>query len=134
MQTDAIITSTYPPMSNQVRVTVSIDREHLEVYKEMARLGKLSVSRCLGEWLGDTVDSAQFVMVKMDQARKAPQMVLNELLAATAGMREEIVKKKAEVRAERTRAGSASADRSRGLTPPLSNTGVKVPKKGPKRG
>jgi hypothetical protein len=121
-------------MSNQVRVTVSINAEHLEVYKEMARLGKLSVSRCLGEWLGDTIESAQYVTRTMDRARKAPQLVLNEMLAELSGVHDEILKKKSEVRTGKARVGAAPAPRARALTPPLSNTGVKGYPKGRKRG
>ncbi len=121
-------------MSEQVRVTVSIDSEHLAVYRQMAELANLSLSRCLGEWLGDTVDSALFVSANMAKARKAPQAVLNELMALSAGSHDEILKLKGEIRKKGRAGRSTAGDPLPPLTPPLSNTGVKVPQRGAKRG
>ena len=121
-------------MSKQVRVTVSIADEHLEVYKRMAALGGLSVSRCLGEWLGDTVDSALFVSANMAKARSAPQAALNELMALNASVHQDILTTKAESRGKGGGGASPSGVSRSPLYPPYSNTGVKVPQKGKNRG
>ena len=120
-------------MSKQVRVTVSMDAEALAVYKRMATAGGLSVSRCLGEWLGDTSDAALMIAGKMEEAKAAPKRVLNEMLAMTTGLHDELLTLRSDVRAK----GWEGVGRPAGsppLTPPYSNTGVKVPRKGGKRG
>jgi hypothetical protein len=122
-------------MSKTVRITIPIEEQHLEVYKAMAKLGGLSTGRCIGEWLGDTVDSALFVSNQMQQAKTAPQRVLNELLALQNGAKNDILATKQYLRdraagADVPLAGTGS---SAGY-PPSSNTGVNPNRKGPKNG
>lgn len=123
------ITLTGAYMPQQVRVTVSIDEEALKVYKGMAQVSGISLSRCMGEWLADTADGAQMITVKLSEARKAPQRVLNEMLAMTAGLRDTVLSVK---HSTRNSEGVARPPKGAGLplSPPLSNTGVKVPRKG----
>lgn len=74
----------------RVRTTVSIDPEVLAVFKRMAASARISVGRAIGDWCADTVDGAQFVTQKMEQARKQPQLVMREMQATAAGLLEEI--------------------------------------------
>ena len=94
----------------------------------------MSLGRCMGDWLTDTAEGAQFVAHKMVEARKAPLTVMRELQAYTRGavalgdeLVEEYRKKQAAERAER---GTAAASP---LSPPSSNTGGKVPRTRGKR-
>lgn len=115
------------------RVSIVIDREVADVYRQMAERGGLSFAKCCGEWLADTVESAMFVSQKMAEARAAPQMVLNEMLALNAGMQDVLIQAKGEVRmAGKAKPAAPPPPPNFGLTPPYSNTGVKGYPKGRK--
>lgn len=115
--------------TERIRTTISIDPEVFEVFKTMAEAGGTSVSRCMGDWLADTVDGAQFVAQKMQEARKAPMNVMREFQAMSVGFSEEVNALTESFRADRVAVGtrSAPAGRARPGKPPSSNTGVKVP-------
>lgn len=121
-------------MSKTVRITIPIEEQHLEVYKAMAKLGGLSTGRCIGEWLGDTVDSALFVSNQMQQAKTAPQRVLNELLALSNGAKNDILATKQYLRDKAAGASVPLGTGSTAANPPSSNTGVNPNRKGPKNG
>lgn len=108
-------------MSKARRITITIASETEEIYKRMAKAGGLSVGKCIGEWLTDTADAALFTSAKMEEARAAPTLVLNQLMAINAKAHEELQAAKQDIRGARDRKPSAPA---RGLTPPSSNTGV----------
>lgn len=99
----------------------------------------MSISRAMGEWLGDTLDAAEFMAQKMEQARAAPRLVMAEMHAYALGLADEtgdfIQKMKDMGKEDRQRAvGRASGTRGGAdPAPPSSNTGVKVPGKGPIR-
>lgn len=83
----------------------------------------------MGEWLGDTVEAAEFMADKMEQARAAPRLVLRELHAYSLGLSEELSGVITKMR-DKPGAGTgaeASAPRlaARQVSPPSSNTGGK---------
>lgn len=118
------------------------------VFARMAKAGNMPVGRCMAEWLGDTVDAAEFMAEKMEQARLAPKIVARELHSYAMGLSDitsDLMKTlgktpkgapHAEAQAQRDTAGGAlsgaldQADllAKTTLTPPSSNTGGKVPK------
>jgi hypothetical protein len=63
---------------DRVRVTVSIRPEVLDMFKEMAAVGGISVGRAIGEWCADTVEGAMFVTSKVLEARKSPAKVMQD--------------------------------------------------------
>jgi hypothetical protein len=74
----------------------------------------------MGEWLADTVDGAQFVAAKMQEAKRAPITVMRELQAMSVGAADLAQTVIDDFRADkRVRAGSA----------PSSNTGLNTPDK-----
>lgn len=105
-------------MSERIRTTISIDSETYETFKQMAETSNMSVSRCMGEWLADTVDGALFVTQKMKEAKKAPMLVMREMQAMAAGLQEEVNRTAGEVREAKRAAkrggGQADADTQRG--------------------
>lgn len=124
-----------PPMTttDRVRTTISLDPEVHEIFKRMAELTRTSVSRCMGEWLADTADGAQFVAAKMAEARNAPMTVMREMQAMAVGLQDEVDKTMAGMRSEKLRpkaegavlaSAAASPGRSRA---PSSHTGLKSP-------
>lgn len=92
--------------TNRVRTTISLTPEVHEVFKRMAEAGNMSISVAMGDWLADTVDAAELITVKMEEAKRAPMLVMKELQAVFAG---------------------ASAHIAEGVAP-SSNTGLKSPK------
>lgn len=105
-------------MAERIRTTISIDSETYETFKQMAETANMSVSRCMGEWLADTVDGAMFVTQKMKEAKKAPMLVMREMQAMAAGLQEEVNRTADDVRAikraSKRGGGQAPADTHRG--------------------
>jgi hypothetical protein len=114
----------------RIRTTISVDRDVHEIFVKMAEAGGMSVSRCMGEWLADTAEGAQFVAQKMVEARQSPALVMREMQAYSLGITQEVDRTVAEMRkvlkAVPTR--SAGAARSAAAaSAPSSLTGLKSP-------
>jgi hypothetical protein len=127
-----------PPKPKTVRVSVPVTAEVHEVYSRLAASTSASLGKTMGEWLGDTIEAAQFMASKMEEARAAPQVVMREMHAYALGLADEtgalienLRKKGVE---ERARASEARTAGPRTPYPPTSNTGGKVPKKTRKPG
>jgi hypothetical protein len=126
-------------MTDRVRTTISLDPEVHSIFVRMAEAAGTSVSRCMGDWLADTAEGAQFVALKMQEARRAPKAVMREFQALSRGLVEEVDAIAQKYRSEGLRrigAGRAEPTRAEARTsPPSSNTGGKVPRENPgKRG
>jgi len=126
----------YTPHSpSNTRLTITVSEEVHDVFKRMAKASGTSLSRCMGEWLADTIDGAAFVAQKMEEARAAPRMVAREMHAYALGLADETqslikaVKHKAAQtdRAAHGKRSAAAAGRSETPIPPPCNTGGKVP-------
>lgn len=105
-------------MSDRIRTTISVDPEVYGVFKRMADAAGMSVSRTMGDWLADTAEGAQFVALKMAEARSAPMTVMRELHAMSSGTGDMI-----QAEMERMRKASLAS------SAPSSNTGRNSPKK-----
>ena len=117
------------PTQERIWLTVTITPEVHEIFSRMAETMGVSLGRCIGDWLSDTAEGAQFVAHKMVEARQAPMTVMRELQAYARGAvvladetADELRRKRAADRAVR---GTA---RGSGSVPPSSNTGGKVPR------
>lgn len=98
----------------------------------MADAGNMSVSRAMGEWLSDTADAAEMIVLKMEEAKKAPMRVMREMQAMIAGMSDQVELDIVQVRKlVAGGSGDALARTARPSTaavpPPSSNTGGKSP-------
>lgn len=105
-----------------VRFTIAVDSETRDMYKRMADAAGVSLGKCIGDWLTDTVESAEFVTLQMERARMAPKIVMRELVAASGGLHAEVKDLEATLRR-----GGWQAHAQQGAaapTPPSSNTGV----------
>lgn len=103
------------------------------MFKRMAEAGNLSISRCMGDWLADTMEAAEMITLRMEEAKREPMRVIKELRAMVAGMALTVDDVESEVRASRRMLGAQR--RAAGATPglpPSSNTGVLVPSLPPK--
>lgn len=117
-------------MSERIRTTISLSPEVHAVFVRMAEAGGTSVSRCMGDWLADTIDGAQFVAMKMEEARKAPKTVMREMRSMAVGLLEEVATFE-----EGMRRGAVGGRAARAAAPqrsaPSSPTGLKSPRKRP---
>lgn len=66
-------------MTDRIRLTISVTPEVHEVFGQIAAMAGVSLSRSMGDWLADTLEGAQFVALKMMEAKQAPSDVLREL-------------------------------------------------------
>lgn len=128
--------------TDRIRTTISVDKEVHQIFVQMAEAGGMSVSRCMGEWLADTAEGAQFVAMKMQQAKQSPKLVMRELQAAANGAVEEMNVMLAEFTSTQLRKGAQPAHPQRDLREdakaappsrsrskaPSSNTGLNSPK------
>lgn len=115
-------------MTERIRTTISITPEAHAVFKRMAEAANMSTSKAMGEWLGDTAEAAEMIVLKMEEAKRAPMAVMREMQAMVAGMSDVLDSDMKKVRAL-GRSGVRGAARSGPMpsVPPSSNTGVLVP-------
>ena len=126
-----------PALSDTVRLTIPVSREVHEAFARIAAAIGMPLGRAMGDWLEDTLDAALFTAQKVEEARSAPALVLNEMKSLALGSAdladkalEDIRKMGREARAGGTR--SAASAGTPDPVPPSCNTGGKVPKKGSK--
>lgn len=98
----------------------------------------MSLGKCMGDWLADTAEGAQFVAMKMAEARRAPKTVMREVQAMARGLVDEVDAQMEQIRKKSlvdSRTPDAQHRRAAGgkASPPSSNTGGKVPRENPRR-
>lgn len=123
----------------KIRLTIPVTPEVHEAFTRIADSTSISVGRAMGDWLGDTLDAAQYLAETLEKARAAPKLVAQQLHAYALGLSDETGALMARIREGGS--GPTPGHAQRGpegvpdpLTPPSSNTGGKVPqppKKGP---
>lgn len=119
--------------TDRIRLTITVTPEVHEVFSRMAVAQGVSLGRAMGDWLADTSEGAQFVAHKMEEARKAPRVVMREMHAFAKGLVDEVESTIEEMRrpAGRPDARSAAARPVAGQhSAPSSNTGLKSPRGG----
>jgi len=122
--------NTSPP-SPSVRVTVPVTPEVRDTFKRLAKAGRTSTGRAMGDWLGDTIDAAAYMAKTMEKAREAPRIVAQELHAYALGLSDETGELLRQIRAKGGAGqhgdGHAPAGPGAGLggSPPSCNTGGK---------
>lgn len=127
MQTGAQCTmaSTPSPTPSNVRLTITVSPEVHDTFKRLAEAGNMSLSRAMGEWLGDTIEAAQFMAEKMEQARAAPKIVMREMHAYAQGLADETGALMEHLRQKGAEARDGKRSAARGSAPPSGNTGGK---------
>ena len=107
------MTSTPSPTTEPVRLTITVTPEVHAAFRRLDDASGMSMGKAMGEWLGDTLEAVEFMAEKMEQARAAPRLVMQEMHAYALGLADETkqvldkVKKR-----ERDARGSAGAARS----------------------
>jgi hypothetical protein len=131
--------STPTPTPERIRLTISVTPEVHAAFQRIANASSMSISRSMGEWLGDTLEAAEFMATTLEKARAAPKIVAREMHAYALGLADETGELMRKLRqpgregpgldGKRSAAGPG-ASRPGGVIPPSSNTGGKGPRKG----
>lgn len=117
--------------SKNVRLTISVSPEVHQTFVRLAAATGGSISKSMGDWLHDTLESAQFMADKIEQARSAPKAAMAELHAYALGLSDDTGALMARLSAGdrtplRQRAALPQGREGSGTTsPPSSNTGGK---------
>ena len=140
VQSGAICIMAKPPSSEHIRLTISVTPEVHAVFTRMAEASGMSLGRCMGEWLADTVEGAEFLTHQLVKAREAPRTVIKQMRQQALGLSdamgdllEDIRTGKVNVGKEGAHAGAKAGGSpgARTAPPPLCNTGGKVPRENP---
>lgn len=124
---DAPMTTIQNPPN--VRLTITVSAHVHQVFQRFAKAASMPTGRAMGEWLGDTVEAAEFTAVKMEQARAAPKLVARELHAYAQGLADETGEFMSKITAKGVSDRAAQGMRQRPQSgagtqsPPSSNTG-----------
>ena len=126
------MTKTLSPPIKPPRVSVPLDAETLAVFQRLGKAGNMSTGGAIAEWLRDTIEAAEFMAGKMEQARAAPKIVMREMHAYALGLADEtgsLMRQLAEKgAADRAASGKRSAPTPiAARVPPSCNTGGKLP-------
>ena len=132
-----------------VRLSISVTQQDHLAFERLAAASGVSLSRCMGEWLGDTLDAVEHTAAMVERARAAPKLAMREMHAYAMGLADET----GEVLARMAPGGfstvaqawkgdavpgggmpQAHAERRGSAKPPCSPTGVKSPAKKKKQG
>jgi hypothetical protein len=125
-----------------IRLTITVEPHVHQVFQRFAKASGMSLGKLMGEWLGDTVEAAEFTAIKVEQARSAPAAAMREMHAYALGMVDETSQLMSQIRAKgvsdraqsmldlagKVGPGVGDAKRPRrpdSIIPPSSNTGGK---------
>lgn len=131
-----------PPLFDDqkpVRVTVPVHPDVLAAFQRLAAAQGVSTGKAMGEWLADTMDAVSAMTSMLEKARAAPKLAAREIHSYALGLTDLTSELLEQVKRGRGAAGGdmrtqAATAALRSLTPPVSNTGGKVPKTPKKRG
>ena len=121
---------TSTPTQN-IRLTITVTPEVHEVYQRLAQATSTSLGKTMGEWLESTIEGAEFMATKLEQARATPGLVMREIHAYAMGVADEtgdlVERMRQKGRDDRSAlARDARAGRPAPI-PPSGNTGGKGP-------
>lgn len=140
--------STAMSKEKNIRLTISVTPEVHAGFERLAAASGTSMSKCMGEWLSDTLDAVEYTASMVEKARLAPKMVMREVHAYALGLADETgsildalragqsigeavsAAPKVQLAKGGSRAAGAGAEAGAGrlaAIPPSCNTGGKVP-------
>ena len=77
------------PEPGNIRLTITVTPEVHEAFTRMASVSGMSLGRCMGEWLGDTLDGVRMVIGQLERAREAPRQAIREMRQQALGILDE---------------------------------------------
>lgn len=111
------MTSTPSPTTEPVRLTITVTPEVHAAFRRLADASGMSMGKAMGEWLGDTLEAVEFMAEKMEQARAAPRLVMQEMHAYALGLADETKQVLDKVKKRERDARLANGEASRGAHP-----------------
>ena len=111
------MTSTSSPTTDPVRLTITVTPEVHAAFRRLADASGMSMGKAMGEWLGDTLEAVEFMAEKMEQARAAPRLVMQEMHAYALGLADETKQVLDKVKKRERDARLANGEASRGAHP-----------------
>lgn len=114
-------------MAERIRLTITITPEVHELFSRMSEAGGISLGRCIGDWLENTSEGAEFVANEVRKVKDLPKKVLEDIGALSRGM-DRIVTAEARRSLPPDLAASARSGGGRQKAP-SSNTGLNPPAK-----
>ena len=123
------MTSTTSTTSESVRLSITVTPEVHAAFRRLADASGMSMGKAMGEWLGDTLEAVEFMAEKMEQARAAPRLVMQEMHAYALGLADETqqVLQQVKKREREARAGDARA-RTHAAHSPADAPGATAPR------
>jgi hypothetical protein len=123
------MTSTTTPES--IRLTITVTPEVHATFQRFAKASGMSLGRCMGEWLGDTLEGVELLASQLERARSAPKAAIREMHAFALGLTDETGALMRQITESGARAGvgALAPALARASSPPSSNTGGKGPRK-----
>lgn len=73
------------PTPANIRLTITVTPEVHAAFVRMAQVASLPIGRCMGEWLGDTLEGVEFLTAQLERAREAPRQVVKEMRQLALG-------------------------------------------------
>lgn len=59
-----------------IRLTITVTPEVHAAFERLAAASGVSMSRCMGEWLGDTLDAVEYTATLVEKARQDRKSVV----------------------------------------------------------
>lgn len=130
-----------------IRLTITVTPQVHAAFERLSSASGQSMSKCMGEWMADTLEAVEFTADMVEKARQAPKQVMRQVHAYALGLADETGAVLDAIRsgqpigdipstADKVRATSAAAasggpkggaGRRGAGSPPPCNTGGKVP-------
>lgn len=121
-------------VSTPTRLSVRLSSDTRARFQRLADATGCSLSKAIEDWLVDTSDATGALAELLEKARKEPLLAARELQAHAIGLTDlttdllrEIRRRSGGGTAALPEAGAGPAAARRPLTPPVGNTGGKVP-------
>lgn len=86
------------PTPDNIRLTITVTPEVHAAFTRMAEVSGMSLGRCMGEWLADTLEGVEFVTGQLVKAREAPRQVVREMRQGVLGLLDEMDQLQADLR------------------------------------
>jgi hypothetical protein len=69
-----------------IRLSIPVTMQTHEVFSRISAGSGISLGRCMGSWLADTLDAADYMATKLEEVKGAPALLSRELTAYAAGL------------------------------------------------